>query len=222
MSKKIFISIATYNEKDNIERLINDIFNLGIDNLSIVIVDDNSPDGTSEIVNNLKNEFSNLHLLQRTGKLGYGSAHIAGFDLAIKYQADIIISMDADFSHEPAKISELIQAIGDGNDVAIGSRRIFGGQVIGWRWWRKFCSTGAMLTSQIVLGIKTNDLTSGFRAYDTKVFEKINLHNINSNGYSFLEELIYLVEKIILKLKRYLLFFMIVNLDNPNYLKQKL
>ena len=201
MSKRIFISIATYNEKENIEKLIRHIFSLNIDNLFIVIIDDNSPDKTAQIVDNLKNEFSQLYLINRSGKLGYGSAHIAGFKKAIENQADIIISMDADFSHDSGVILELIKAIEEGNDVAIGSRRVPNGKVVGWNLWRKFCSAGAMMVSQIILGIKTHDLTSGFRAYNVEVFKKINIDDIKSDGYSFLEELIYQVEKNKLKIK---------------------
>ena len=195
MNNKIFISIATYNEKENIEKLIRDIFGLNIENFSIIIIDDNSPDGTGVIVENLKKEFPTLYLISRSGKLGYGSASIAGFKKALAHGAEIIISLDADFSHNPRVIPELIRAIEEGNDVVIGSRRVRGGEVIGWSLWRKFASAGAMLTAQIILGIKTKDLTSGFRAYRRNVLEKINLDTIKSNGYSFLEELIYLVEK---------------------------
>lgn len=201
MSKKIFISVATYNEKENIEKLIRRIFDLSIENLSIIIIDDNSPDGTARIVENLKDEFPLIHLINRTGKLGYGSAHIAGFKKALENNADIIVSMDADFSHSPDIIPKLIDALNYGNDVAIGSRRIKGGEVIGWNLWRKFCSAGAMIASQTMLGIKTRDLTSGFRAYNAQIFNIINLDNIKSDGYSFLEELIYLVEKNNLKIK---------------------
>lgn len=191
----VFVSIATYNEKDNIERLIRSVFSLKIERISIVVIDDNSPDGTGEIVARLKNEFGNVHLIERSGKSGYGSAHMAGFKFALEKGAEIIISMDADFSHDPEKIPELIQAIEDGGDVSIGSRRIIGGGVVGWNLWRKFCSSGAMFVSRIILGIQTRDLTSGFRAYHRKVFEKIALEKIRSDGYSFLEELIYLVER---------------------------
>lgn len=198
---KTFISIATYNEKYNIEKLVRDIFKLNINDLAVIIVDDNSPDGTGHIVNNLKNEFSNLYLIQRSGKLGYGSAHVAGFKMGLAKNAEILISMDADFSHDPHKIPELIKTVADGYDVAIGSRRVVGGRVVGWGLWRKFCSTGAMLVSQIILGIKTKDLTSGYRAYNVRVFEQLKLDDIKSNGYSFLEELIYLVEKNNFKIK---------------------
>lgn len=201
MSKKIFISIATYNESENIEKLIRDIFSLNIEFLSIIIIDDNSPDGTGKIVENLKQEFPNLCLISRSGKLGYGSAHVAGFKKAMENQAEIVISMDADFSHDPKVIPKLIEAIGEGVDVAIGSRRVPGGEMVGWSLRRKFCSVGAMITSQIILGIKTHDLTSGFRAYNVEVLKKINIDDIKSDGYSFLEELIYQIEKNKFKIK---------------------
>ena len=198
---KIFVNIATYNEKENIERLIVAIFALKINDLSVLVIDDNSPDDTAQIVEQLKNRFSNLMLIERESKLGYGSAQIAGFKTALASGAEVIITMDADHSHNPTIIPNLITAIKDGNDVAIGSRKIPGGKIVGWHWWRHFASTGAMLTSQIILGIATNDLTSGFRAYRRQVLEKIDLEKIKSNGYSFLEELIYLIEKIGFKIK---------------------
>lgn len=198
---KTAISIATYNEKENIEKLIRQIFALSLSDLSVIIIDDNSPDGTAEIVASLKEEFTGLRLIRRPSKLGYGSAHIAGFKRAMAEGAEVIISMDADFSHQPEKINDLVQAIAAGNDATVGSRKIPGGKIIGWNWWRKFASASAMLVSKAVLGIKTNDLTSGFRAYRRSVFDKINLDAISSDGYSFLEELIYLIEKAELKVK---------------------
>lgn len=208
MTPKVFVSIATYNEKDNIEKLIRQIFGLGVENLSAVIIDDNSPDGTAQIVENLKNEFPALSLIKRSGKLGYGSAHVAGFQKALANGADIVISMDADFSHDPKVIPELISSIEQGNDVVIGSRKVKGGELVGWSPWRKFASAGAMLMSQVILGIQTNDLTSGFRAYRRAVLEKIDLSKIKSDGYSFLEELLYLVEKIGFKIKEIPIVFL--------------
>ena len=191
----IYVSIAQYNEKENIEKLIREIFILNIQCLSIIVVDDNSPDGTAQIVENLKKIFSHLHIINRSRKLGYGSAHIMAFKKALSNGAEIIISMDADFSHNPQKIIELVQAINAGADVAVGSRKILGGKIVGWNRWRKFCSAGAMITAQLILGIKTKDLTSGFRAYRREVLTAINWNEIKSNGYSFLEELIYLIER---------------------------
>jgi len=198
---KTFISIATYNEKENIEKLIREIFSLDVDGLNVIVTDDNSPDGTAKIVQDMEREFVGLTTIVRENKRGYGSAHVTGFKSAMTEGADVVMSMDADFSHDPKKIPELIVAINDGADVSIGSRKIKGGQTVGWNWWRKFASAGAMLTSQIVLGIKTRDLTSGFRAYRRTVLEHIDLDKIKSNGYSFLEELIYKIEKKGFKIK---------------------
>ena len=198
---KIFVSIATYNEKENIAKLIHNIFNLNIPDLNIVVTDHNSPDNTSQIVSQLKDTYPSLHLITRTSERGYGSAHIAGFKFALNNQADIVISMDADFSHQPKEIPNMIREIQAGYDVVVGSRRIQGGKVVDWSLWRKFCSAGAMFASHFVLGIKTKDLTSGYRAYKRKVLEAINLDKITSDGYSFLEEVIYKIERLKFKVK---------------------
>lgn len=197
----IFISIATYNEQENIEKLIREIFDLQIKDLNIVVIDDNSPDGTSQTVENLKNEFSSLHLITRKNERGLGSAMITGFKFALDNGADIIISIDADFSHPPKDISRLIEAINSGADMAIASRKIKGGRVVGWNLWRKFCSTGVMIASKLILGVKTNDVSTDFRAYTKNVLRKINLDNVTSKGYSFVEELLYLIEKDNFKVK---------------------
>ena len=199
--QNIFISIATYNERENIEKLIRQIFQLNLENINIVVTDDNSPDGTASIVEQLQKEFNNLRLIKRSGKLGYGSAHIAAFKFALKNGADIIISMDADLSHNPAQIPELLQKINQGADIVIASRKIKGGKVIGWNLWRKFCSASAMLVARLILRLKTHDVTNGFRAYRREVLEKLDLNSIKSNGYSFLEEVIYKLEKINFKIK---------------------
>ncbi len=200
MSEKIFISLACYNEAENIEKLIRRIFSLPLADLSLVVVDDNSPDGTARLVQELQSEFPRLKLIARPRKMGYGSAHLAGFKFALAAGADVVISMDADFSHQPSKIPELVQALNQGNDLAIGSRRVAGGEVVGWNCWRKFCSAGAMFASKLILGIKAKDLTSGFRAYRRRVFDRVDLDKITSEGYSFLEELIYRVERAGLKI----------------------
>ena len=199
--QNIFISIATYNERENIEKLIRQIFQLNLENINIVVTDDNSPDGTASIVEQLQKEFNNLRLIKRSGKLGYGSAHIAAFKFALKNGADIIISMDADLSHNPAQIPELLQKINQGADIVIASRKIKGGKVICWNLWRKFCSASAMLVARLILRLKTHDVTNGFRAYRREVLEKLDLNSIKSSGYSFLEEVIYKLEKINFKIK---------------------
>lgn len=200
MIDNIFVIIATYNEKENIEKLVKEIFSLGIDNLKMIVVDDNSPDGTGRIADDLLRVYP-LSVIHRSGKLGLGSALIAGFKKAIQEGAEIIVTLDADFSHNPQDIPRLLEQIKNGYDLAIGSRKIKGGNIIGWNLWRKFCSTGAMRFSRLLLGIKTYDVTTNFRCYKTKALEAINYQDVKSNGYSFFEETIYLSEKANLKIK---------------------
>lgn len=192
---KTIIVIPTYNEKENIVNLINDIFILQIPDLEIIVVDDSSPDDTAIEVERIQKVYPQLHLIKRYRKLGIGSAYIAGFKKALSLGADLIMEMDADFSHNPQDISRLIEVCKDGFHLAIGSRRIKNGQIIGWNWWRKFASTGAMFFARLILRIKAKDVTAGFRCYRKEVLEKINLDDIKSNGYAFQEETLYLTQK---------------------------
>lgn len=187
---KTIIVIPTYNEAQNIKKLVEDIFALNIDGLEILIVDDNSPDNTSDIVNGLRVTGYGLHLLTRPTKLGLGSAYLAGFKKALELEADYIFEMDADFSHNPNDIPRLLKEI-ENCDLVIGSRKITGGKIVGWNWIRKFNSTGAMWFSRLILGLKIKDVTAGFRCFRSGVLQTINLDKIHSNGYAFQEELLY-------------------------------
>lgn len=191
---KTIIVIPTYNEAENIEKLIKKIFSLNIPDLEILIVDDNSPDGTADIVTKLQTPINRLHLIKRRGKLGLGSAYIAGFKEALKLNADYIFEMDADFSHDPDDLPRLLQAAQNA-DLVIGSRKIMGGKIIGWGFTRKLMSNGAMWFSRILLGLKSRDVTAGFRCFRREVLLKIKLDEIGSNGYAFQEELLYRTEK---------------------------
>ena len=186
---QIAVVIPTYNEKDNIHKLITDIFALQIPNLEILVIDDNSPDKTADIVEKLQNIFP-VHLIKRSSKLGLGSAYILGFQKVLSLGAEKIIQMDADFSHNPQDIPRLLQA-SQNFDMVIGSRKIAGGKIIGWNLTRKFMSAGAMIFSRIFLNLKVKDVTSGFRLFDKKVLEKIPLNHIKSNGYAFQEEMLW-------------------------------
>ena len=190
---KTIIIIPTYNEKENIEKLITKIFALNISDLEILVVDDNSPDGTAQVVKNLQNKYP-LHILERAGKLGIGSAYIAGFKKALELQADRIFEMDADFSHDPDDLPAMLEAAKN-YDLVIGSRKIAGGKIIGWGFTRKFMSNGAMWLSRILLGIKAKDVTGGFRCFNSQVLKTLNLDEIKSNGYAFQEELLYKTQK---------------------------
>ncbi len=142
-----YIIIPTYNEKENIEKLIKAIFDLKILDLRVLIVDDNSPDKTGDIVDNLKKDYP-VEIIKRSGKLGLGSAYVEGFKYAINRGANIVMEMDADFSHDPNDIPRLIREIEDGFDMSIGSRKIKGGGVVGWNFKRKFMSDMAMSASR--------------------------------------------------------------------------
>ena len=190
------VVIPTYNEKENIVNLINDIFLLNIDNLKIIVVDDNSPDQTASFVTQLQTKFPNLYLIKRYNKLGLGSAYIAGFKKALSLQADLIMEMDADFSHNPKDLPRLIAACEHGADLAIGSRKIPDGKIIGWNWRRHLMSAGAMLVARLLLNLKTRDITAGFRCFRRSALEKIDLNTIKSNRYAFQEELLYRAEKL--------------------------
>jgi dolichol-phosphate mannosyltransferase len=195
-----FVCIPTYNEKDNIENLVKAIFDLNIKGLKIVIIDDNSPDGTGKIADKLAERYP-IKVIHREGKLGLGTAYIAGFKYALGRGGKYIFEMDADFSHNPNDIPRLLKESEDGFEVVIGSRKIDQGEIKDWSFWRHFASNGAMFFSRFLLGLKTKDVTAGFRCYKREVLEDLDLDNIKSNGYAFQEEMIYLCEKKRLKIK---------------------
>jgi len=197
---KISIVIPTYNEKNNIKPLVEKIFNLDIKNLNLIIVDDNSPDKTGKIIDQLAKKY-HITPIHRRKKKGLGSAYIAGFKQALKKSADIIFEMDADFSHNPGDIPRFINAANQGYDVIIGSRRIKGGDISGWNSIRNLQSKAAATFARTLLNLKTHDITAGFRCYRKKVLQHINLDSIKSNGYAFQEEMIYLCEKKRFKIK---------------------
>lgn len=189
------IVIPTYNERDNIVNLINDIFLQPIENLSIIVVDDNSPDKTAELVSPLQTVYPNLYLIKRYNKLGLGSAYIAGFKKALALGADLIVEMDADYSHDPKDLPRLVETCNDGFYLAIGSRKIKGGKIVGWNLKRKLMSHGAMFVARTFLRLRVKDVTSGFRCFKREVLERINLDNVKSNGYAFQEEMLYRTQK---------------------------
>ena len=182
MTKSIVI-IPTYNEKENIEDIIRKVFSLP--NFSILIVDDGSPDGTGNIVKKLQTQFTDLHLLERKGKQGLGTAYIAGFKYALKHNFDLIFEMDADFSHNPNDLVRLRQACLDGADVAIGSRYCQGVNVVNWPMSRVLLSYFASIYVRIITRMNIMDSTAGFMCYKAEVLQKINLNKIKFVGYAF-------------------------------------
>jgi dolichol-phosphate mannosyltransferase len=192
---KTVIIIPTYNEKENIEAIINAVFDQKIADLSILIVDDDSPDGTAQIVKSLQTHFSNLHLIKRAGKLGLGTAYIAGFKYGLENNFETMIQMDADFSHPVSKLPEMIE-LSNNYDLVIGSRYVKGGDVQNWPLIRKILSRGGSLYARVILGVKIKDFTAGFNAWNKKVLQKIDLDKIKSNGYSFQIEMKYKAKKL--------------------------
>ena len=186
--KKLVI-IPTYNEKENIEPIIRAIFaqNIGVD---ILVVDDNSPDGTGQIVQKLAQENSKLHLLSRPGKSGLGKAYLAGFAWGLQNGYEALIEMDADFSHRPMDLVKLAEAV-EKNDFAVGSRYVEGGQTVNWGIMRKIISRGGGIYSRLILGYPLQDWTGGFNAWNAKVLIKMGLDRVKSEGYSFQIELKY-------------------------------
>lgn len=192
--KNISVVIPTYNEAENIEKLINELFKLK-SNISIIVVDDNSPDGTGSIAEKLKANYpEKLFVIHKEIKTGLGSAYIEGFKKALELENNLVVTMDADFSHDPKKILSFADKIAEGYDVAIGSRYISGGAV-NWKLGRRILSKGANFLTNIILNLGINDVTSGFRCYKKNVLEKINFDKINSQGYSFLEEMLFICKK---------------------------
>lgn len=179
------VIIPTYREKENIEALIKSIFELPV-SFDILVIDDNSPDGTAEIVRNLQTSRSNLYLIERSGKLGLGTAYIIGFKWALDRGYSYIYEMDADFSHDPRDLVRLHKACHeDGADLAIGSRYISGVNVVNWPLSRVLMSYIASIYVRIVTGMKIMDTTAGFKCYRREVLEKIHPDHIKSIGYGF-------------------------------------
>ncbi len=191
---KSLLIIPTYNEKDNITPLIKDIFEKIPLGLEILVVDDNSPDGTHEIVREISKSNSKVHLLLRTKKEGLGRAYIAGFKWGIEHGYEVLIEMDADFSHRPLDLLALLEAVKK-NDFAVGSRYVSGGRTVNWGLMRKIISRGGSIYARLILGFPLNDWTGGFNAWKVKVLNTIGLDQIRSNGYSFQIELKYKAQR---------------------------
>jgi dolichol-phosphate mannosyltransferase len=184
MSDSLVI-IPTFNEKENIERIIRKVFSFK-KAFDILVVDDGSPDGTAQIVKSLQNEYKGLHIEERTGKLGLGTAYIHGFKWALKKDYHFIFEMDADFSHDPNDLLRLYDACQDkNNDLAIGSRYTNGVNIVNWPMSRLLMSFFASKYVKFVTGLPVNDSTAGFICYRRSVLETINLDKIQFVGYAF-------------------------------------
>ena len=192
---KSLVIIPTFNEIENISEIVPQIFKL-LPAVNILVVDDNSPDKTSDKVIQMQSQFPGLHLLKRAGKQGLGKAYLAGFAWALERNYDFIVEMDADFSHRPVDLVKLIEAAQDpAVDFVIGSRYVPGGMTENWGLIRKLISRGGSLYSRLILGYPTNDWTGGFNGWKAPVLKAMGLNQIQSNGYSFQIELKYKAQK---------------------------
>jgi len=193
MERESIILIPTLNERKNLEKLIPAIFNF-MPEISVLVVDDNSGDGTAEFIDNLQGGLPNLFSLNRDKDFGYGKACLDGFKWALERGYQYIVTMDADFSHDFKSIPDLFKKLED-FDVAIGSRYVAGGQIENWSSHRRILSKVANLYVRTILSVRIMDLTTGFNAYRREVLSKIDLDDIKSDGYAFLVELKYKLAK---------------------------
>ncbi|OVE81868.1 dolichyl-phosphate beta-D-mannosyltransferase [bacterium K02(2017)] len=189
-ANKILFIIPTYDEIENIEGLIRKIFSIRPTD-HILIVDDNSPDGTAQKIKDLKNEFETLHLIERPKKMGLGTAYLAGFKFAVENKFKSIFQMDADGSHDPNEIPNFIEAT-ETDDLIIGSRYIKGGKIKNWLLIRRLLSWCANLYAKIITGVPVNDLTGGYKCFSLFVLETVDFSKVTSEGYSFQIEMNYL------------------------------
>lgn len=185
--EKSLLIVPTFNEIDNIDKMLETLKNL-YPKLNILIIDDGSPDGTADVVKKYMKESSNINLIERKGKLGLGTAYITGFKWGLQEGYEYIFEMDCDFSHDPKDIKKLLAAA-QNTDLVIGSRYIDGIRIINWPFHRLLLSYGASIYTRIITGLKILDVTGGFKCFTRKALEAIDLDKIISNGYSFQIEL---------------------------------
>lgn len=181
------VVIPTFNERENLGPIVQRL-RTAVSQAHVLVVDDNSPDGTGEFADKLAADDDQVHVLHRTEKSGLGAAYVAGFDWALERDFAVIVEMDADGSHAPEDLPRLLGMLGSdgtGADVVLGSRYTHGGRVANWPWHRQLLSRGANLYSKLALGAPINDMTGGFRAYRRAVLERVNLHTVASQGYCF-------------------------------------
>jgi dolichol-phosphate mannosyltransferase len=195
MSGEPWLILPTYNEAENVHAIVAaaaDVLAAAApEGFRILVVDDGSPDGTGRIADQLAAEHDWMHVLHRTEKNGIGPAYLAGFRHALDQGAGYVMEMDSDFSHDPADLARLLQAVNDGADLALGSRYVPGGGVSDWGLLRRFISEGGSTYARLVLGLRVRDLTGGFKCFRREVLEAIHFDGVRSQGYAFQVELTY-------------------------------
>lgn len=176
--------IPTYNERENLPQVVSRL-RAAQPQVHVLVVDDNSPDGTGQLADDLAAQDDHIHVLHRQGKGGLGGAYIAGFRWGLEEGYDVVVEMDADCSHQPEELGRLLKAVEQGADLAIGSRYVPGGRTVNWPWHRQILSRGGNLYTRIVLGTRIRDITAGYRAFRRETIERIDLDQIESVGYCF-------------------------------------
>jgi dolichol-phosphate mannosyltransferase len=184
---KSVVCLPTYNERENLERMLHALADKGV---SVLVIDDNSPDGTGELADRLASELDHVEVLHRDRKEGLGPAYLAGFRRALANGAELVLEMDADFSHDPEDVPRLIRSASEA-DLVLGSRYVAGGSIANWGRVRRFVSAGGSLYARWILGIPVHDLTGGFKCFRREVLETLDLNAIASRGYAFQIETTY-------------------------------
>lgn len=187
MGVRAVVCLPTYNERENVERMVRA---LGEHGVGVLVIDDNSPDGTGEIADRLADELDYVDVLHRARKEGLGPAYLAGFARALADGAELVLEMDCDFSHDPADVPRLVAAAEEA-DVVLGSRYVEGGSIANWGPLRRLISEGGSLYARLLLGVPVRDLTGGFKCYRREVLERVDLGAITSKGYAFQIETTY-------------------------------
>jgi dolichol-phosphate mannosyltransferase len=202
--KRMIVVLPTYNERENLPAMVAALHQLGIPGLEVLVVDDNSPDGTGQLAEELGERYSGkieVHVAHRPQKLGLGPAYIDGFGRALALGADCIVEMDADFQHDPAMLREFRRWI-EVYDIVVGSRYIPGGSVEDrWNLWRKLLSRGGSIYSRVILGLRTHDPTGGFKCFRSSALRALDLSKIRSSGYTFQIEMSYACQRAGLRVK---------------------
>lgn len=187
VASSVVVVIPTYNERDNVEQIVQRVLG-SVPAAEVLVVDDNSPDGTGEIADRMATADERVHVLHRAAKAGLGAAYVAGFTWALDRGYQVIVEMDADVSHAPEDLPRLLSMLGPdgaGADVVVGSRYVPGGRTVNWPWYRAMLSRGANIYSKLALGVPVNDMTAGYRVYRREVLQSVKLHSVASQGYCF-------------------------------------
>lgn len=181
---KVLVITPTYNEHESLPKTVGRL-RAALPDVDVLVADDNSPDGTGQLADEMAADDPHIHVLHRPGKQGLGAAYVAGFGWGLERDYDVLVEMDADGSHQPEQLHLLLTAIENGADVALGSRWVDGGSIENWPKHREILSRGGNLYSRLALGVATKDITGGYRAYRRAVLETIDLHTVESQGYCF-------------------------------------